>query len=81
MVGINVVGGASFTRKQLDKLTDFVKKPPQVGSKGLIYCKYNEDGTFKSSVDKFFSQKDLNNWADKCKSHAGDLILVMAGED
>ncbi len=79
VVGITVKNGASFTRKQLDKLTDFVKTP-QVGAKGLVYCKCNEDGTFKSSVDKFFSQEDLNNWADECKASAGDLILVMAGE-
>ena len=79
VVGINVKGGSSFTRKELDTLTDFVKTP-QIGAKGLVYCKCNEDGTFKSSVDKFFSQEDLNNWADKCKSSAGDLILVMAGE-
>jgi len=79
VVGINVKGGSSFTRKELDTLTDFVKTP-QIGAKGLVYCKCNEDGTFKSSVDKFFSQEDLNNWADKCKSSAGDLILIMAGE-
>ena len=79
VVGINVKSGSSFTRKELDTLTDFVKTP-QIGAKGLVYCKCNEDGTFKSSVDKFFSQEDLNNWADKCKSSAGDLILVMAGE-
>jgi aspartyl-tRNA synthetase len=79
VAGITVKDGASFTRKQLDKLTDFVKTP-QVGAKGLVYCKCNEDGTFKSSVDKFFSQEDLNNWADECKASAGDLILVMAGE-
>ena len=79
VVGINVKGGSSFTRKELDTITDFVKTP-QIGAKGLVYCKCNEDGTFKSSVYKFFSQEDLNNWADKCKSSAGDLILVMAGE-
>ena len=79
VVGINVKGGASFTRKQIDKLTDFVKTP-QVGAKGLVYCKCNEDGTFKSSVDKFFSQEDLNNWTDKCKASSGDLILILAGE-
>ena len=79
VVGINVKGGASFTRKQLDGLIAFVKTP-QVGSKGLVYCKYNEDGSFKSSVDKFFSQEDLSNWADKCKASSGDLILVMAGD-
>ena len=79
VVGINVKGGGSFTRKELDTITDFIKTP-QIGAKGLVYCKCNEDGTFKSSVDKFFSQEDLNNWADKCKSSAGDLILIMAGE-
>ena len=79
VVGITVKGGASFTRKKLDKLTDFVKTP-QVGATGLVYCKCNEDGTFKSSVDKFFSQEDLNNWADTCKASSGDLILIMAGD-
>ena len=79
VVGINVKGGSSFTRKQIDKLTDLVKTP-QLGAKGLVYCKCNEDGTFKSSVDKFFSQEDLNNWADKCKASSGDLILILAGE-
>jgi len=79
VVGITVKGGASFSRKQLDKLTDFVKTP-QVGATGLVYCKCDEDGTFKSSVDKFFSQENLNNWADTCKSSSGDLILIMAGE-
>ena len=79
VVGITVKGGASFSRKQLDKLTDFVKTP-QVGATGLVYCKCNEDGIFKSSVEKFFSQEDLNNWADTCKASSGDLILLMAGE-
>jgi len=79
VVGINIKNGASFTRKQLDTLIDFVKKP-QVGAKGLVYCKCNEDGTFKSSVDKFFSQEDLKKWANKCNSSSGDLILIMAGE-
>ena len=79
VVGINVKGGATFSRKQIDKLTDFVKTP-QVGAKGLVYCKCNEDGTFKSSVDKFFTQEDLNNWADTCKASSGDLILILAGE-
>ena len=79
VIAINVKGGASFTRKEIDKLTDFVKTP-QVGAKGLVYCKCNEDGTFKSSVDKFFSQEKLNNWADKCKSSPGDLILILAGK-
>ena len=79
VVGINVKGGANFSRKKIDKLIDFVKTP-QVGAKGLVYCRCNEDGTFKSSVDKFFTQEDLNNWADKCKASSGDLILILAGE-
>lgn len=70
---------ASFTRKQLDALTDYVKRP-QVGAKGLVYCKYNEDGTLKSSVDKFYSEADLQAWAEKCNAKAGDLILVLSGD-
>lgn len=72
-------GCAAYTRKQLDELTDFVKRP-QVGAKGLIYLRYNEDGSLKSSVDKFFSEADLKQWADRCNAKPGDLILVMAGE-
>ena len=79
IVGINVPGGSSFTRKQLDSLIDFVKTP-QVGATGLVYCKHNEEGTFKSSVDKFFSNKDLNTWAERFQSSPGDLMLLMAGE-
>lgn len=79
VVGICAKGCAEFTRKQLDKLTDFVKRP-QIGAKGLVYCKYNADGTFKSSVDKFFSQEDLAKWAEKMGAEPGDLILIMAGE-
>lgn len=70
---------ASFTRKQLDALTDYVKRP-QVGAKGLVYCKYNEDGTLKSSVDKFYSEADLKAWTEKCNAKAGDLILVLSGD-
>ena len=72
-------GCAGYTRKQVDELTDFVKRP-QVGAKGLIYLRYNEDGSLKSSVDKFFSEEDLKQWADRCNAKPGDLILVMAGE-
>lgn len=79
VVGICAKGCAEFTRKQLDKLTDFVKRP-QIGAKGLVYCKYNADGTFKSSVDKFFSQEDLTKWAEKMGAEPGDLMLIMAGE-
>ncbi len=70
---------STYTRKELDKLVDFVKRP-QVGAKGLIYAKYNEDGTFKSSVDKFYNQDDLKAWADKCGAKPGDLILVLSGD-
>ncbi len=70
---------STYTRKELDKLVDFVKRP-QVGAKGLIYVKCNEDGTFKSSVDKFYSETDLKAWADKCNAKAGDLILVLCGD-
>tara|TARA_Y100001978_G_scaffold198183_1_gene210224 strand:+ start:5990 stop:7699 length:1710 start_codon:yes stop_codon:yes gene_type:complete len=79
VVGICAKGCADYTRKQLDKLTDFVKRP-QIGAKGLVYCKYNTDGTFKSSVDKFFSQEDLTKWAEKMDAEPGDLMLIMAGE-
>ncbi|NQZ78895.1 MAG: aspartate--tRNA ligase, partial [Ekhidna sp.] len=79
VAGINAEGCASYTRKQLDGLTDFVKKP-QIGAKGLVYVKCNEDGSFKSSVDKFFDQEALQNWAEKIHSKPGDLILILAGE-
>lgn len=79
VIAINAENCASFTRKQLDELTDFVKRP-QVGAKGLIYLRCNEDGTFKSSVDKFYSEEELKKWADKCNAKAGDLILVLSGE-
>lgn len=79
VVGICAKGAADYSRKQLDALTDFVKKP-QVGAKGLVYVKYNEDGTFKSSVDKFYSQEDLAAWAQKCGAQKGDLILVLSGD-
>ena len=76
---ICVEGCAVYTRKQLDELTNFVKRP-QVGAKGLIYLRYNEDGTLKSSVDKFYTESDLKLWAERCNAKPGDLILVMAGE-
>ncbi|MCK5856214.1 MAG: aspartate--tRNA ligase [Bacteroidales bacterium] len=79
VVGICAPGSASYTRKQLDKLTDFVRKP-QIGAKGLVYVKCNEDGSFKSSVDKFYSQDDLKAWADKMGAKAGDLMLVLSGD-
>ncbi len=79
VVGIVADGCANYSRKQLDKLTDFVRKP-QIGAKGLIYAKYNEDGSFKSSVDKFFDQEALKGWAEKMNAKPGDLLLVLSGE-
>ena len=78
VVGICAKGCSDWTRKQLDKLTDFVKRP-QIGAKGLVYCKYNTDGSFKSSVDKFFNQDDLAKWAKKMNAQKGDLMLVLSG--
>ena len=79
IVGINAKGCANYTRKQLDTLVDFVKTP-QVGATGLIYCKYNEDGTSKSTVDKFFNESIRYNWAKKAGCKNGDLLLMLAGE-
>jgi len=79
VVGICAEGCASYSRKQLDKLTDWVRRP-QIGAKGLVYVKCNEDGSFKSSVDKFYSQEELKAWADKCGATAGDLLLVLSGD-
>lgn len=80
VVGIAVPGCSEYSRKQLDKLVDFVKKP-QIGANGLIWVKYNEDGSFKSSVDKFFNQDQLKGWADRLNAEKGDLLLVMAGAE
>ncbi len=77
--GICAEGCASYTRKQLDQLTNWVKRP-QIGSKGLVYVKCNEDGTFKSSVDKFYSQDDLKKWAEVLDAKPGDIIFVLSGE-
>lgn len=77
--GICVPGCAAYTRKQLDELTDFVKRP-QVGAKGLVYVKYNEDGSIKSSVDKFYAVDDLKTWLDACQAKPGDLLLILSGE-
>ena len=76
---INAGGCSEYTRKQIDELTEFVKRP-QIGSKGLIYLRYGTDGILKSSVDKFFSQEDLTGWAARINAVKGDLILVLAGE-
>jgi aspartyl-tRNA synthetase len=79
IVAINVKGGNTYTRKELDAFTDWVKRP-QIGALGLIYCRVNEDGSLKSSVDKFFDETKLKLWADQCTSEAGDLILVLSGK-
>lgn len=78
VVGIAVPGAAAYTRKEIDKLISWVKRP-QVGANGLVWAKYNEDGSLKSSVDKFYSQEDLKAWAEATGAKPGDLILVMAG--
>ena len=79
VVAINAKGCAHYSRKQLDALVDFVKTP-QVGATGLIYCKYNEDGSSKSTVDKFFDENARAVWAKKAECEKGDLLLIMAGE-
>ncbi|MDB3906823.1 aspartate--tRNA ligase [Crocinitomicaceae bacterium] len=79
VLAINAEQCAVYTRKQLDKLTEWVKRP-QIGAKGLVYVKCNEDGTFKSSVDKFYSQEDLKEWAEAANAQPGDLLLVLSGE-
>jgi len=78
VVGINAKGAASYTRKQLDELTDFIKRP-QIGATGLIYARHNDDGTIKSSVDKFFNEVDLKQWSEAFATEKGDLILILAG--
>ncbi len=79
VAGICAPGQAEMTRKQIDQLTDWVKRP-QIGAKGLVYVKCNPDGSFKSSVDKFFSQEDLRSWARSANAQPGDLLLILAGE-
>jgi aspartyl-tRNA synthetase len=79
VLGIVVPGSADYTRKQLDRLTDWVKRP-QIGAKGLVYCKCNEDGSYKSSVDKFFDSEALASWANHSGANTGDLILMLSGD-
>lgn len=79
VVGICAKGCADYTRKQLDELTEFVKKP-QVGATGLVYARYNSDGSLKSSVDKFFDEASLKEWAVAMQAEPGDLILILAGQ-
>ena len=79
VVGIAVPGGNAYTRKQIDNLIKWVKRP-QVGALGMVYCRVNEDGTYKSSVDKFYDQEDLAKWAEVTGAKPGDLICVLSGE-
>ena len=78
VIGINAKNCAEYTRKQLDELTDFIKRP-QIGATGLIYFRHNADGSLKSSVDKFYSEDELKKWSVALNSEPGDLILIMAG--
>ncbi len=80
VVGIAVPGGASYTRKEIDQLIDWVKRP-QIGALGMVYVKYNLDGSFKSSVNKFYDESDFVNWAEKTNAKPGDLICVLSGEN
>jgi aspartyl-tRNA synthetase len=79
VIGINAAGCSEYTRKQLDALTDFVKRP-QVGAGGLIYVRYAQDGSLKSSVDKFYTPEELKKWADAFDAKPGDLLLILAGK-
>jgi aspartyl-tRNA synthetase len=79
VVGINAKGCAEYTRKQIDELTEWLKRP-QIGVTGMIYCRYNTDSTLKSSVDKFYSEDELTNWAAAFEAEPGDLMLVLAGQ-
>ena len=76
---ICAAGCASYTRKQLDQLTDFVKRP-QIGAKGLVYVKYEQDGSIKSSVDKFYSADVIKTWLERCDAKPGDLLLILCGD-
>ena len=79
VVGMAVPGGNAYTRKEIDKLIDWVRRP-QIGALGMIYCRVNEDGSFKSSVDKFYDQKDLAKWAEITEAKPGDLICILSGQ-
>jgi aspartyl-tRNA synthetase len=79
VVGICAKGAANYTRKQLDELTEFVKKP-QIGAKGLVYLRHNTDGSLKSSVDKFYTEEHLKDWAHHFGAEPGDLMLILAGD-
>jgi len=77
--GICATGCATYTRKQIDELTEFVKRP-QIGAKGMVYVRCEEDGSYKSSVDKFYGQEQLKKWADSLRAKTGDLLLILSGD-
>ena len=79
VVGIKATGCGEYTRKELDALVDFVRKP-QIGAQGLVYVKYNTDGSYKSSVDKYYTQEALKGWSEKFEAQPGDLLLILAGK-
>jgi len=79
VVGIAIPRANNYTRKEIDKLIDWIKRP-QVGALGMVYCRCNEDGTYKSSVDKFYTQEDLGKWAEVTQAKPGDLICVLSGD-
>ena len=79
IVAINVPGAAEYSRKKLDELTNWVKRP-QIGARGLVYVKYDEDHTFKSSIDKFYDPSHLKQWAERCGASPGDLLLILSGK-
>ena len=79
IVGFLIEGGNSFTRKDIDKYTDWVKRP-QIGAGGLAYLRIQEDGTYKSSVDKFYDQSDLENWSNKAGAKQGDILFILSGD-
>tara|TARA_E500000178_G_C17024239_1_gene757148 strand:- start:1467 stop:3215 length:1749 start_codon:yes stop_codon:yes gene_type:complete len=79
IVGFMIKGGNSFTRKDIDKYTDWVKRP-QIGAGGLAYLRIQKDGTYKSSVDKFYDQSDLENWANKAGAKQGDILFILSGD-
>ncbi|MFM7563566.1 MAG: GAD domain-containing protein, partial [Planctomycetota bacterium] len=80
VIAISAPGCATYTRKQTDELTEWVKRP-QIGMKGMVFIKCNPDGTYKSSVDKFYSEERLKAMADACGAAAGDLVLILAGTE
>lgn len=79
VVGINATGCAAYTRKQIDELTDWIKRP-QIGAKGLVYVRYNTDGSIKSSVDKFYTEEELKKWVEAFDAKPGDLLLILSGQ-